>query len=313
MHRMLLCTALLFCFAAESEAQPPAAQTPEAQPTIEQLIAGVPVMSSQNPQMKRMRMTLHFPFGEDAYPVKATVDWVRGQSGGMLITASRSETPVAFVAQNQSVLFDAVDRKLVFDSEANPGLTFKVVGDAIKTTFQTKVKKDHTAIDVDLPSVIRGGRPAKQLQQTQQGHWKVSIVSDTGNTESIMIFDGLPPFHIRDFVVVNRKSGNAIWKLSEISINDQQLAPWPTFPQEAVFPEGLEVVREHGSIGNAQQATKVTIDLMSSVWAQVALDNKDLREKDLLSEIDWEALRSTNETFGPSLRYVLGFKARVSD
>lgn len=276
-------------------------------PTAEQLIAGIPVMSSDNPEMNRIRMTFRQRQAGSAINVKAIVDWSRDNNKGILVTAGENDTPVVFISEKQSIEFDAIRRKLILKSKANSGLSLKLEGGQIKTEIGINAGKSEIPMDVDLAAFLRPPYQELKLDQTESGDWQVTIISPSGVSQATAIFDRRPPYPIRQLAITHRKANYVIFQVSDIVINDHDLAPWPAFPPIAALPPGLEIVYDNLTpLENEKLNTEVVANALN--WAaQGALIDEEARKHEKLSDIDWDALRKTNEEFGPSLRYVLGF------
>ncbi len=300
-----LCLTSCLCMADSVQAETP---------SIETLLEGIPVMSSENPSMKSMRMTLHYRLHADSVPIRITIDWTQGQPCGMLIVATSDGVPVVFVSEGRKLLFDAMRRKVHIetDTDANPSLLFKVIGEDIKINFRTKAEKGEMPVDVDIPSIIGVCEEKGILQKTPDGQWVVSKVSLSGKTEMLMTFDPNPPYPIQELVVRSREKDFEVFKLSEISFNDDDLRPWPSFPAPSAFPEKLDVLvieKEKTPKSSIRENMIKAVDILIYIWAQIALDCEELQSDESFADFDWELLRKNNQEFGPSIRYVLGFRA----
>ncbi len=307
MHRMLLCTALLFCFAAESEAQPPAAQAPEAQPTLEQLLAGVPVLSPEVPWIDQFSFSYVVLVQKELFPVRGAFRWKRGVPTQMWVATDAQRTPFLFSTDKQAMYFDIANQRLVTLDRSQPVLQLAATPEFLR--YESSIEEyasqlSQKEVKIDLRSIVCAKVNNRLLRQDSHGNWRYQSTSPSGNSIMVVTFDGQAPHTVREIEVTDIASGTLGLRISDIRLNDECTQPWLRFPKTDTLPEGLPVVpirRDRLNMGMqlAIGWNEMTENLAST---HMAVDHAPLA-----TQPD-SAMKQTKQKYGPRLKDLIGIR-----
>ena len=273
---------------------------PGTEPTIESLVAGVPILSPDTELLDRFRFTLETPLPFEV-PIVATLAWKRPDEYGMIAEAGKDQAPFWFLSQNKSMMFDVTTGSAILGEAAGPQFIVQVRDDkfTIKYSLTSQLK---TEVNVDLPSLLGGAIENGKLDLTEHGHWRVTTVSPSGKSRVIAEFMKSKPFSIRHLETRSVVDGTVAFAIRDITINATADIAWPAFPPAGSFPESLKLIkrRDH-EVKSVDDGFDVVTHGIRTLLAQGALRNPKWRTTPYLQDVDWTATVNTNAVFGPKL------------
>ncbi|GAA4430564.1 hypothetical protein [Bremerella cremea] len=286
------------------------AAEPPSEPTVKQLLDSVPVISSKDEQFQQIRFHMEMMFAEKT-GLKVDVDWDREQSFGMLASSDDQGTPGWFLADDKGLVFDLGAQCVHILPECNGSIHIRVKEENFGFELGIGSSKKEADVVLDIPSFWKGLKEEPQLEKDAGGGWKVSSLSPSGKTRQTLYFEEQPPYKLRRFEALSvdseAKSG---LRVTEIGLNSPPRKPWPHFPPNDAFPDGLEVRVPEGTEDEIDlQSRLVVLKALSLLFTHMCIDNEEARGQfPFTAKIpDWDKARQLRDHFGPQLRYVVGF------
>jgi hypothetical protein len=295
--------AFLFASSATMEAT-------DAVPSIEQLIASVPNLSTDNEQLSSFRFTFETLLIGETKSVTHFF-WCKPDVYGMAVTIGQEKTPVVFLAQKRGIIFDAVSCTGIVDSDLYPQCRIQATDTDLNMQMFGFGSKAEVAID--LPSLLRDPRNAAQMDRDEAGNWRVTTPSPSGKSRFVTVFENIPGYPIRSLELRSMRSMKddpSPFVIRNISINDLSHRDWPDFPDVENFPKGLKVVDFlTGAVGTPKSVYNVVSSRAAALVVQWAFRDPTMRNKLPLADVDWEKVLKANNEMGPLLRE----KLKLSD
>ena len=270
------------------------------EPTIESLVADVPILSPDTESLDRFRFTLETPLPFEV-PIVATLTWKRPDVYGMIAEVGKDQAPFWFLSQNKSMMFDVTNACAILDEDAGPQFIVQVRDDKFTIKYSL-TSRDKTEVQVDLPSLLRGAIENRKLDSIENGHWRVTTVSPSGKSKVIAEFMKSEPFSIRHLEMRSVEDGTLAFAIRDITINEAADTAWPAFPPTESFPESLKLIKlEDHEVKSVDDGFDVVTHGIRTLMAQGALRNPKWRTTPFLHGVDWTATLNTNAVFGPKL------------
>lgn len=272
--------------------------------TIAKLLSGAPVLSPENERLHSFRFTYttRLPFD---VPLTSRCAWARPDTYGFLLTAGEEETPVLFLAEKKTLLFDAGARSLLLGDDSGP--RFVLAATATGINIQTGLAAQSQAeVKIDFPSLLAGSVERGKLLKTADGNWQLTTLSESGNSQVVALFAGTAGHPLLSLEVNSAKENRQLFAVREISINQPADARWQPFPADEAFPAGLTLTHLADlKINAAADGVNQVTQHLRAISVQCGLRKPDQRGMPLLGDIDWDAVARANKDLGPPLHKLL--------
>ncbi|QDU73112.1 hypothetical protein Pan97_00790 [Bremerella volcania] len=305
MPRMLLCTALLFfSLASHSAAQPP---------TIEQLLAGVPVLSTEEKGLDQFSFsyeTIYLQHGR----LWGDFRWKRGEPPQLYVSADQQKNPVLFAADKRSMYVDLAEQRVVTLDQSRPRLRLRNKYQSISYECSIEPSNQRLSrfdIQIDLPSIVQLQVHNPVLGEDANGNWRYQSTSWSGKSIMIVTFDRQAPYTMREVVISDIETGDIRLRIHDIRLNDECNEPWLRFPPLEALPDGLAIVPMNRSQLNVGMQLALGWNKMIQVLTitHMAVDDPALRGPPLAhTEQEWKVMQQTKQHYGPQLRHLIGIR-----
>lgn len=307
MLRTLLCAALLFFYlASQSTAQPTAAE-----PTLQQLLARVSVLSPEEQGIDQFSFSYKTTYLNQGR-LWGEFRWKRGMPPQHYLSADSRRSPMLLVADQQAMYFDLAQQRIITMDQSCPYLRLRNKGQSLSYEFSIEpydTRLSRQAIQIDLPSFVQVPTHNRVLGNDSHGNWRYQSTSPSGNSIQIATFDSEPPHTLREIVISDIVTGEVGLRIHDIRLNDQCNAPWLRFPTADALPDGLAVVpmkREQLNVG-MQLAIGWNKMIETITTVHMAVENEALRAPPLnVTPDQWKRMEQTKQRFGPQLRELIG-------
>ncbi|MHC2068784.1 hypothetical protein ACYFX5_15055 [Bremerella sp. T1] len=292
------------------------AESPERPPRLEDLLAGVPVLSPESEGIEQFSLTLESPFQEKGL-VRCAFRWQRNEPMQLYLSADPQQLPIWLAADHQLMMFDLENQQVVLVRDTQPSLTLKVTTRAWQCRFGVEDRQESVTqadVSIDLPSFFSSESGDPKIEEDDHGNWRYESLSLSGKSKLSATFDRESPYSVRDIKIENVESGKTLLRVHDICVNEECTQPWLRFPPIDTLPEQLDVltIPERNFNTGFQIALRWKRMVQLILITQMAASNKSLRLPPLnFSELEWQAMEQTKQHFGPRLRYLIGLRESV--
>lgn len=285
------------------------AAEPDERPSIEQLFAGVPVISPEVEGIQQFSYSFDFAAGESTV-LRGHYYWKRGEPAGLYFSTEQQEAPAWFVAEETAMLFDIAQQEIVLIRKAHPYVQFGVKEEKVSLTYGFEVGKEETNPSLEVQKFLGILADEKSLTRSAADEWVVQALSDTGKTSWKMTFAPQSPHALRE-ITSHAAQGNEklALRFHHIRVNQPPLTPWPRMPPSDAWPEGL-AVNEHRS-SNGETRSDWPQYALRILATHMAIDDESIRAPAWSRNLDWQQIRQIRDHFGPQLRHLIGFREPV--
>ena len=308
MHRMSIVAVLLLCVvpAAWVLAEEPAGKDP----TVQELIAGIRVLSPDTKGIEWFRVKAQFNVGPGDSIATVRVHWEKGQPPGVYVSTGKRGMPVWFAADDQLMMFDVAERQIkMYDN--HPSVEIGLQGTRINTGFGLRKVSDKPQLRVDPASFLKKMGEAQSLARDEEDNWRFIAKSGTGLSTWQATFHRDPPHRLLELTGRSTANDDLRMRIYDIQVNDTTREPWPHMPPVEAFPSELKIVRpyeaeEKPSIQAAlqwiQDTTRVLLDHLALDYpADRGLFHQRTDEQ-------WKAMETLEHDLGPHLGHLIGFR-----
>lgn len=283
-------------------------QVPAGEPKLEELLARVPILSSDGGTAASFRLR-----GRVQLRPKLFFDfeaaWAKPDRGAMLVTIGEDDpVPVLYCAQKKILLVDYFQNVVTYQEKGTPSIKVGL-GDDDKLLLGFGVNSgDAGKIVVDLPPLLRGlGNKAEWTRQ-EGGAWRYSNVSKSGNSRLIADFDAAARGNPLQRLELRSASDDSLtFAFYDMVVDEPVPSRLTSFPARSDFPDGIIVEsKQFEADQNAAGFAWIMKQFMSGVLATAAIDNPDLREAvEAFAEVDWKQAEQNRRRYASQFRNLL--------
>jgi len=280
------------------------AAEPNDKPSVEQLFAGVPMISAETDGIDQFSFSFEIT-AENSILFKGSYYWRHSESPRFCFSAEQHGTPVWFVADETIMLFDIVEQELILVNQAHPSVQFGVEENKVSFKYGLEFNQREAKTSIDVESFLDPMAKDQSLRQNAIGEWIYEAVSSTGKSECQVIFSEKPPFTPREISSRGtRNEKKSSTRFFNIRVNQSPETPWPGMPPQDAWPQGLDI----SVLDFSENAVSFQSRAFRVLATHMAIKDESLRSDALNRNLDWEQIRKIRDHFGPQLRHVIGFR-----
>jgi hypothetical protein len=274
------------------------------EPTIETLIASVPVLSPKSDGLTSFQLESEImTWFEVPFIVKLV--WCRPDRFGMVVTAGVDRTPFWFLSEKQSMDFDITSGTVILFKDVGPQFVVRADDERMKLNLSI-TSEAKTEVTIDLPSFLNHAMQNGTVTQESGGDWRLTLPSNSGKSVVMAVFKNCRGYPIRSLEIRSIADDSLLFAVRDICVNAKTTPAWPDFPVADSFPKGLRVVRLADlKTESHADGLGVVARGLRTVAAHGALRNPKWRSTPFVSNVDWANAQKTNDEIGPPLRILL--------
>lgn len=278
-----LANVLSVCVAAMAFSTSVVGTTNADEPSIAQLIEGVPNLTTTDPKLTAfsVRLTTAVPF-ETPFETRAV--WRKDGEVGLLTTTGEGQAPVWFLSASQAAFFDVCSGSVLIKKDGRLKLNLQLSGESLKMDYGIGSGDDHR-VDVRLRSLfdpVNFGEGA--VSRTEDGNLVFESKVSARGYRTIATFDGSEPHSLRSVDFKRAEGDVPVFRLDDIRLNDEAGVRWPRLPASDAFPPGIRVVDIDNDALDAQ--TQV-VWLTRSQIGYAGLREAKWRDVPGVAGVDW--------------------------
>jgi hypothetical protein len=316
--RKLFVVAVLTVFlaaAAPSRAAEPAAE----EVTAESLIAGIPVLSPENQELKSYRFVCDLLSLSDGLAISMDLAWARPDRLRCVVTTGDDAFPVACFANRDGFIFDAADGSVLIQKGGLAGISCSLsTAEDLSKWLYLKFgwcfgsKYRFIPSRLDFPGVFGSEQVSKKLSRHESGAWVLDMQSK--QSHGVAVFNQRPPHSLVDFknIVID---ADFAFRFRSIQINQTNSLASQRFPNQSEFPPGLQVrdcrqllIEITGNLDREQQEKAINDRMYEVMRVQGAIHDPKIRLKMNKDEEFWRQAEKNYKIYGPALRELVKFE-----
>lgn len=294
------------CVETMGQAPPPSSTPPtHAGNDRAKLLAAVPRLDSQDTALSSFEIEGKLPSPYlPTEPIHAQVGWHRGASSSMLLSSSRTGTPIVWAADNDAIVFDCSSSSLLVIRDLHPHVTFRIHKDQVDYLYQLHEKEvGHT---IDLQSFVRAYEPT-QLNLLDGGHATLAGLSPSGRSRIKVNYHSVSPVLFSGFEISAADQRSTLLNsVNAVTINKPLSAPLNRSPQAAIEEHGIPTVEitDRSIVGLYRIGQAMRRSLILHIAVEEPQYRQHVSQMIDFMDIDWESCERNYKQLAPALKSI---------
>lgn len=278
------------------------------EPKLEQLLARIPILSSDGETAESFYVRGRVQFQPNLH-VDFEATCTKPHQSALLVTIGEDDpAPVLYCARGRIFLVDYLQNVVTYHETGTPSVKIGL-GAEDTLSFSLGVNsKDTGKIVVDLQPLLRGLGDDAKWNHRKGGEWRYSNISKSGNSRVIADFNiAARGYPLQRFEVRSTSDDSLMIALNEIAVDEPVPSRLSSFPARTDFPDGIIVEsKEFETDQNVAWFAWIMKQFTASLLATAAIDAPELREAaEVFNEVDWKRAEQNRRRYAPQLRSLL--------
>lgn len=264
------------------------------EPSIVQLIGGVPNLTTTDPELTAfcVRLTASVPFET---PFETIAIWRKDGDVGLLTTAGEGQAPVWFLSDSKAAFFDVCTGTVLTKEKARLKLHLQLAGEELRLDYGIG-SGDEDRVDVQLrPFFDHADIREGSLSRAAEGALVLDSKVSARGFRTIAVFEEEAPHSLRSFEIRRVDGDSTVFRVHDIRLNDEVAIQWPKLPATSEFPKGVRVVGADAE--DAPDAHAQRLWLTRSQIGYAALRDLKWRDAPAVAGVDWNAALEHSRLF----------------
>ena len=256
------------------------------EPSIAQLIEGVPNLTATDPELTALsvRLTTSVPFET---PFETIAVWRKDGDVGLLTTAGEGQAPVWFLSNSKAAFFDVCTGSVLIKEKARLKFDLLLAGEELRLDYGIG-SGDEDRVDVQLsPFFDHADFREGSLSRAADGAPVLDSKVSARGFRTIAVFDEEAPYALRSFEIKRVDGDTTVLRVHDIRLNYEVVIRWPKLPAPNDFPDGVRIVGPDTE--DAPDAHAQRLWLIRSQIGYAALRDLKWRDAPAVAGVDWNA------------------------
>lgn len=280
----------------------PKAQAPS---DSDKLIATIPALNAADESLSSFEFQgkLPSPF-LPTEPIDARVAWNRETGSSMILSSSRTGTPLIWAAKGEACIFDCSSSMVTVIRGVHPHVTFRTLNGQVDYLYRLHAKE--VRHNIDLQSFAHAYAP-NQLSASNNSGLTLSGVSPSGRSRIRLSYGATPKLCFNGFQITTADSARTLLNsIDKLEINKPLSAPLTQRPSDLLEENGVEIAEatDVSIVGLYRIAQAMKRSLVLHIAVEQPGYQDDVSRMIEFMDVDWDNCSRNYKKVAPALQSI---------